>query len=258
MVAMVAEPLHCENTPSPEAGVPTPRLPPPRCKYRLRFRKTGAMRLVSHHDLMQVFERMLRRAGLPVALTEGFHPQPRMAFALSLALGIAGCNEVVELELREHLPPESLQDRLAQQAPAGLEILSACKLEGKSSSTVRRAFYRLPLHPTDAEAGKNEAPRDDLAPALESLPQRCLSLLDQAHLWIERSRPRPRRLDIRPYLSDLRVEAGNLEMAVWVTPTGTARPAEYALLLGLEPLLEAGAFFERTHLEMTDEVSAQF
>ena len=45
-------------------------------------------------------------------------------------------------------------------------------------------------------------------------------------------------------------------MAVWVTPTGTARPEEYARLLGLELLLEAGAFFERTDLEMMDESSA--
>src|SRR5438270_12384126 len=95
-----------------------------RHKYRLRFRKGGDLRLVSHHDLMHVFERMLRRAELPVAHTQGFHPQPRMVFALSLALGIGGANEVLELELTESLDPGQLCSRLAAQAAPGLEIRS--------------------------------------------------------------------------------------------------------------------------------------
>jgi hypothetical protein len=124
MVAIVAESSKTAITPSPEAGVSTPNLgtpnvstpnlsaPPvtlPRCKYRLRFRKDGDLRLVSHHDLMHVMERMLRRAEIPIAHTQGFHPQPRMVFALSLALGIAGANEVLELDLTEPLSPESLR-----------------------------------------------------------------------------------------------------------------------------------------------------
>jgi len=50
-------------------------------KFRIRFRKVGDLRLLSHHDLMRTFERMLRRAGLPFRSTEGFHPKPRMVFA---------------------------------------------------------------------------------------------------------------------------------------------------------------------------------
>src|SRR5437867_5675841 len=88
-------------------------------KFRIRFRKTGDLRLVSHHDLMRCFERMLRRADLPVHSTEGFNPKPRMVFALSLALGIIGCEEVVEIELDAELPPEETRDRLTRQAPPG-------------------------------------------------------------------------------------------------------------------------------------------
>src|SRR5208337_354493 len=79
------------------ASPPTPAAPEPepvREKVRIRFRKGGDLRLVSHHDLMHVFERMFRRAALPFHPTEGFNPKPRMAFALSLALGIVGCEEV--------------------------------------------------------------------------------------------------------------------------------------------------------------------
>ena len=55
-------------------------VPQPRCKYRVRFAKTGELRLVSHHDLMHCFERMLRRAELPFHSSEGFNPKPRMVF----------------------------------------------------------------------------------------------------------------------------------------------------------------------------------
>src|SRR5262245_17008747 len=93
-------------------------------KVRIRFRKGGDLRLVSHHDLMRAFERMLRRAALPFRSTSGFHPKPRLVFALSLPLGIVGCDEVAELELTEPVDPADIHARLAQQAPAGLEILS--------------------------------------------------------------------------------------------------------------------------------------
>ena len=238
----MAEPSR--NATSDPPGNEPSRLRP---RYRLRFRKAGDLRLVSHHDLMHVFERMLRRAALPIAHTQGFHPQPRMVFALSLALGVAGTNEVLELELTEPLEPSALQERLALQAPPGLEILSCRLLEGKSSPLVRRAFYRLPLEPGD-DASAPPVPVD--------LPERCTDLLAQPHLWVERSRPQPRRLDIRPYLDELGVYENQLEMAVWVTPTGTARPEEFARFLGLGPLLEAGTYFERSNLEMLDEVQA--
>src|SRR5580658_10243541 len=116
-----------------------------RAKFRVRFRKSGNLRLVSHHDLMHCFERMLRRAELPLCTTQGFHPQPRMIFAQSLALGIAGSNEVVELELKEDLPPEEVHARLVRQTPPGMEILSTRSIDFKAGAQVRRAFYRLAI-----------------------------------------------------------------------------------------------------------------
>ena len=85
---------------SPIEPIPKPEAPA-RCKFRVRFRKAGDLRLVSHHDLMHVFERMFRRADLPLRATQGFNPRPRMWFALSLALGVAGLNEVLEFEIAD-------------------------------------------------------------------------------------------------------------------------------------------------------------
>src|SRR5947208_12660172 len=118
-----------------------------RDKVRIRFLKGGELRLVSHHDLMRCFERMLRRSGLPFHSTQGFNPKPRMVFALSLGLGIVGCEEVVELELDALCPPEEIQERLTRQAPAGLEILSARRIDPRAGAQVRRACYQIAIPP---------------------------------------------------------------------------------------------------------------
>jgi radical SAM-linked protein len=204
---------------------------------RIRFAKGGDLRLVSHHDLMTCFERMLRRAELPFLSSQGFHPKPRLVFALSLALGVLGRDEVVDLELGAALSPEEIHARLARVAPAGLDIVSVRPIDCKTRVQVRSATYRLPL-----SAGR---PAD--------LPERMAALLAAPECWIERSRPQPRRLDLKPYLRDLRLLPDALEMDLWVTPTGTARPDEVLGLLRLGGLLDEGAILERTKLELCEE-----
>ena len=94
-------------------------------KVRLRFAKCGDLRLVSHRDIMRCLERMLRRARIPIALTQGFNPRPKMTFALALGLGIEGRSEVVDLELFEPLEPSELLFRLKSVAPAGFDWIDA-------------------------------------------------------------------------------------------------------------------------------------
>lgn len=211
-----------------------------RDKFRIRFRKSGDLRLVSHHDLMRCFERMLRRAELPFRSTEGFNPRPKMAFALSLALGIEGSEEVVELELNESADAEEVRVRLSQQAPAGLEILSARRIDTRAGAQVERVRYRVALPPE----------------RVPGLHEKTKTLLEEEHCWIDRVRPQPRRIDIRPYLLDLNILPGALEIDIRVTPLGTARPDEVLGLLGLGDLLDAGAILHRTKLELSDECPA--
>jgi len=208
-----------------------------RDKVRIRFRKGGEVRLVGHHDLMRCFERMLRRAQLPFHSTEGFNPKPRLVFALSLGLGIVGCDEIVELELEEELPPEQIQSRLAAQAPAGLEILHVQRIDPKAAARVRRVCYRVAV-PSEG---------------CPELAERIHAILSAPDCWVERPRPQPRRLNIRGYIRDLRLRDGGLEMDLEVTPQGTARPDEILGLLGLGDLLTGGAVLERNHLEIEDE-----
>src|SRR3954470_11940143 len=125
---------------SPPADAPLPPAPGPehcRDKVRLRFRKGGALRLLSHHDLMRTFERVLRRAEIPFRRTQGFNPHPRLVFALSLPLGCEGRAEVAELELDELLSPDDLLDRLRRQCPPGLAILDLARVPTRATAQVK-------------------------------------------------------------------------------------------------------------------------
>jgi radical SAM-linked protein len=208
-------------------------------KLRIRFRKRGDLRFLSHHDLMRAFERMLRRADLPFRSTEGFHPHPRVVFALSLPLGVAGLDEVVEIEMTEELSPDDVLARLQSQAPAGLEFVSVRRIVPNATGQAVRAVYRLPVPPD----------------RISDLSERCPALLAQGELWVERKHPNPRRVDIRPYVLALRTNHESLELDLRVTPTGTARADELIELLGLRDLADAGAVLERITLELHDELA---
>jgi radical SAM-linked protein len=229
---MLSDPPPLATRPSPNPG-----REPVRTKVRIRFQKGGDLRLVSHQDLVTCFERMLRRADLPFHSSQGFHPKPRLVFPLSLALGIVGNEEVAELELDAEVPANEIHARLARQAPPGLEIHSVQNIDRRTCGQVTGVTYRLPLPAA--------RPAD--------LPERINRVLEASECWVERTRPRPRRLNLRPYVRGLRVRADALEMDLEVTPAGTARPEEIADLLGLGDVLAEGPVVERTRLELLDE-----
>jgi radical SAM-linked protein len=208
-----------------------------RDKVRLRFRKSADLRLLSHHDLMRTFERLLRRAALPFRRTQGFHPHPRIVFALSLPLGVVGCAEVVEIELDEILPLDEIRQRITQQCPPGLDILSIDRIPPRNTAQVRRLCYRI-------------AVPEDRLPAMRER----IALLQTASEWlVERKREPVRRVDLKPWLSELRLSGTHLEMILLLLPSGTARPDEVLQLLELNDLLDAGAVVERAWLELQDE-----
>ncbi len=226
---------------APASTFPAPSLQPDspsRSKFRVRFCKSGDLRLVSHHDLMHVFERMFRRADLPIPTTQGFNPRPRMWFALSLALGIAGLNEVLEFEVAAPLSADEVERRLVAQCPPGLVIVSLRAIDVKTSAHVRRGLYRLAL----AQG------------AAHDVSGFCQAFLERSAYWVERLRPQHRRINIRPYVDELRCGDDHLAMALWITPNGAARPEEIIAALGLQELLDAGAVIERTDLEIYDEL----
>lgn len=233
-------------------------------KFRFRFAKTGTLRLLSHHDLMRCVERMLRRADLPFKSTAGFHPTPRVVFALSLPLGVAGLDEVVEIEFTRPCDSEEVLAKLREQAPIGLTFTQSSIVPMKATAIPRRVAYWLLLP----------------AARVPATITRCEELLAQEKIWVDRLKPAPKRLNIRPYLRGLHVKTGGdgnssttqlsaprmpppygdmsqtkVILDLWVTQTGTARFDELLDLLDLADLLDAGAVVERVTVEIRDEVT---
>lgn len=211
-------------------------------KFRLRFRKAGDLRLLSHLDLARCLERMLRRADIPFKMTGGFHPTPRMIFAQSMPLGVDGLNEVLELETTATLDAEDVRARLNRQAPRGLEFTAARAVPMKASAVPRRMVYSMPL-PADR---------------VDAVAARAAELLAMDKVWVDRLKPRPRKLNIRPYLrsislAPLSLGGQSLELNLWVTGSGTARADELLKLLGVSDLLDAGFVLARSELELRDE-----
>lgn len=208
-------------------------------KLRLRFAKRGNLRLVSHHDLLRCLERMLRRARIPVTLTQGFTPRPRIVFALPLALGIEGCNEIVDLELSLPVEPADVLSRLRQVSPAGFDWIEAQQL-GPGSSAPR---------PFAAEYHFN-VPADRREPARQALS----ALLEGTGCLVTRRRPgsqREQAIDLRTFLLEAELtDEGTLRARLKVTPDGSARPEELLECLGLRDLLDQGAFAVRTQVEL--------
>src|SRR5260221_11475364 len=93
-----------------------------RRQVRIRFCKHGDLRLLGHRDLARAWERVFRRAGVDLRMSEGFHPKPRLSFPSALAVGVSGADEVLEAELTCPWPTDEVAAALARCAPAGLTV----------------------------------------------------------------------------------------------------------------------------------------
>jgi len=91
-------------------------------RYDFQFSKTGDMIYISHLDLIRLFGRAIRRAGLPIALTQGFNPHPRLKLVRALKLGVESLNEKGQVVFNEKLQAAEVSSRLQKELPEGLNV----------------------------------------------------------------------------------------------------------------------------------------
>ena len=89
------------------------------------FTKKGSMKYISHLDLMRLFMRAMRRADLPLKITQGFSPHPKLSIKRALKLGVESDNEEATVALKEPVSPQDFKDRLQEQLPEGIQIKNA-------------------------------------------------------------------------------------------------------------------------------------
>ena len=92
--------------------------------YRVNFifSKKGLMRYISHLDLMRLFMRAMRRAELPLKMSQGFSPHPKLSLKRALKLGLESEHEEASILLRFPVEPADFKNRLQKQLPEGIEV----------------------------------------------------------------------------------------------------------------------------------------
>lgn len=161
---------------------------------------------------------------MPVAYSRGFNPQPRLIFALPLALGIEGKNEYLDLYLNAPWQESKLRETLNAQLPDGLRIKNIITVDSKQpslSSLVQAALYVVCL---------------SVVP--DNLPQALANLLQAETIsWERRGKKGTKIIDLRPFLYQLKIRRqggkGILLMLLAAGSQGSARPQEVLALLPL-------------------------
>ena len=100
-------------------------------RHRLRFSKTGRAVYMSHLDLMRTFQRAFPRAGVAIRHTEGFNPHAYISVALPLSVAMESVCELLDFEIVDDTPPDTLPALLTAKMPEGIEILEAYGAERK-------------------------------------------------------------------------------------------------------------------------------
>jgi radical SAM-linked protein len=220
--------------PSPPILADTPEVPAPQTpgaaqvfRVRLRFEKSELIRWLSHHDLIRAVDRLLRRLGLPVLQSQGFHPQPNIVFALSLPLGAIGREEILEIDLAQgdwNLP--ELLATLNGGTPPGLKFLNIQAIGPKDRARVESLAYRTTVP-------------DFL---LSQTKTGIAHLIGSEKLWVKRQDPAatplaevepnsPFAKDLRSSLKSLELDRDQLEITLIPQPVGTLKPLEILAML---------------------------
>jgi radical SAM-linked protein len=206
-----------------------------RRRLRIRFQKGGDLRLVSHLDLVRAMERLFRRAGVQLSMSEGYHPKPRMSFPLALSLGIEGLDEVLELQVLDHRSTDALNTILREQSPNGLvfKSIEEYPIPGRKAA-VSRVHYEMPL----PEASRRET------------VNRVARLLDQLQTPDD-SEDEPSASLLQQGLIALSVDGDVLRMELRMGRNKNVHPRDVLAELGLDELEGQGGYLRRTKVELS-------
>ena len=210
------------NQPS---GAPAPA-PDKVQRLRLTFARDESARYITHLDVMRMWERVLKRARLPLAYSEGFTPRPKIAIAAPLAVGMTSECELLEITLVERLPLRDVLESLPPQLPIGLRLLDVQEVAlGLPSlqSMVRAASYLVDV-PDHRDA-------DAWAAAIAAL------LAKDSIPWQHMRGDDLREYDLRPLVIDLALvtaDAGTatLRMHLRNDSAGSGRAEQVTRALG--------------------------
>jgi len=198
-------------------------------RIRITFSKQGALRYTGHLDLHKLWERAARRAELPLAYSQGFHPQPKMNIAAALPLGFSSRCEVLDMRLEQDIPMDGLREKLQQTLPPGIQI-SAIESVDERAPALQVQVISAEYEVIARESGFGS-----------DLKRRVDSVMETESIIRER---RGKTYDLRPLIEELTLlRDDKIFMRLTAREGATGRPEEVLDALGIS--------FEETRIERT-------
>jgi len=131
-------------------------------RLRITFSRGDEVKYLSHLDLMRLWERALRRAGIPLAYSQGFSPHPRISIAAPLPIGVTSDGELMDILLQKKVSPYFFIKMVGEQVPHGIGIAGVAQVAlplPSLQSQVRQAEYLVELATDKREKEVEEALR---------------------------------------------------------------------------------------------------
>lgn len=189
----------------------------------IQFGKHDALIYTSNLDVAKTWERVLRRADLPILYSQGFNTRPRIALASALPLGISSECEILDVSMREPISIEGLAERIQATSPSGLRIYKIYEVPPRSASLtprVRSSEYRI--HFEDAVDTVDLQARVDKLMGSDTLNKQ------------KEVKGKKVDVNVRSLVYDLRIDAnGDLLAHLAVGDRGNVRPQEILTEMGL-------------------------
>ena len=174
------------------------RQPPAFKKLAVFYSKLDGARYFGHLELVNIFQRALKRAGIAVRFSQGFHPKPKISFDDPLPVGIESRQERFIITVPDTTRPRDVKAALNDQLPAGLEILD-CQLAGKKAPAApgKRVRYRVALQEALFDKARLNAFRESPDFYITLTPRKGkLKKIDLKDIVVNSELPDPRHLEM--------------------------------------------------------------
>ena len=178
---------------------------------RVKYCKDGPTKYISHLNLAQVFTRTIRRAGIPVIISNGFNPRFRISFGPPLPLGISSTSEYLDIRIKEDIKVEELIERLNLVLPQGLKILQAKIIPSPADSLVKvidRASYIITLKIKEKlldSAAKNQ--ENELRELKQEIEKNNKIFLNLEEINVEKQTKKGSKMvDIKPSILGIKIQ----------------------------------------------------
>ncbi|MFZ9082997.1 MAG: TIGR03936 family radical SAM-associated protein [Ilumatobacteraceae bacterium] len=197
-------------------------------KIRLSYGKWGKVRFLGHLDMARLWERGLRKASAPVAMSAGFTPRPKMSFGLALPTGAESVIELFDVTLDEtridaengSIDLELLRSSLTDAMPLGVEVVDVDPIAPQKWSLQE-----------DVTATTWVLAVDTSATDPSELDERVAGVVSSTEIWVDRERKGERRRDdVRPGILDLRI----IERGIWPATSELSAWADSVSLLSTD------------------------